>query len=53
MQCWSLLPKYIDTKELFALWREALLVRKYEKEKLTNTKIIPSQIDLNNIKDSF
>lgn len=47
MRLWSLHPKYLDTKGLTALWREALLARKALKKQ---TKAYQNHPQLNRFK---
>lgn len=49
MRVWSLHPKYLDTKGLVALWREALLARKVLEGK---TKGYRNHPQLNRFKES-
>jgi len=41
MRIWSLHPKYLDTKGLVALWRDALLARHVLQGKTTGYKNHP------------
>lgn len=45
MRIWSLHPKYLDTKGLLALWREALLVKHVLEGKTKGYKHHP-QLDI-------
>ena len=49
MRLWSLHPKYLDTKGLVALWREALLAKHVLEGKTIGYKNHPQ---LNRFKDS-
>lgn len=49
MRLWSLHPKYLDTKGLLALWREALLAKKVLEG---NTKGYKNHPQLNRFKSS-
>ncbi len=50
MRLWSISPKYLDTKGLLALWREALLAKKVLEGKTKGYKNHPQLIRFKNTK---
>ncbi len=48
MRLWSIHPKYLDTKGLIALWREALLAKKVLQNKTRGYKNHPQLIRFKN-----
>ncbi|MFC2085159.1 pyrimidine dimer DNA glycosylase/endonuclease V [Bacteroidota bacterium] len=53
MRLWSIHPKYLDSKGLVALWREALLAKKVLQNKTTGYKNHPQLERFKNTNDSF
>lgn len=53
MRLWSLHPKYLDSKGLVALWREALLAQKVLQGKTTGYKNHPQLKRFKKYKDSL
>jgi len=51
MRLWSISPKYLDTKGLVALWREALLAKKVLEGKTKGYKNHPQLIRFKNTKE--
>jgi len=51
MRLWTIHPKYLDTKGLVALWREALLAQKVLEGKTKGYRTHPQLIRFKNTKD--
>ncbi len=51
MRLWSIHPKYLDTKDLLAVWREGLLARKVLLGKIKGYKNYPQLIRFKDNKD--
>lgn len=51
MRLWTLHPKYLDTKGLVALWREALLAQKVLQGKQKDTDTTRNSLDSKRMKN--